>query len=214
MAALLLASFTACGGLTDEEKKFLGTWTCEEHEDQTEDDIRYIFTGHVVVTFNEDKTYDQESESMLKFEFDYDDATVRLYMYIEGSCTSAWSAKDGVYKDSTMTSSFRNTVATHNVVAIRDKSTGKIERYGLNDPKLRDKYKTELIDLFKEYYDSLSQACNEFLSKKDKNIYKIVSLGANRIVYEDNDGEQTELRRGRIVSTRVGQMLQEGNALK
>lgn len=68
--------------------------------------------------------------------------------------------------------------------------------------------------MFKECYKYLTQGFNSLMSERDKNIYTIVSLGANRIVYEDNDGEQTEPRRGRIISTRVGQMLQEGNALK
>lgn len=84
----------------------------------------------------------------------------------------------------------------------------------MDNASLRDKYKTEVTDMFKECYKYLTQGFNSLMSERDKNIYTIVSLGANRIVYEDNDGEQTEPRRGRIISTRVGQMLQEGNALK
>lgn len=51
MAALLLASFSACGGLTDEEKKFLGTWSCESYGDIMIDDNIHPKTRSLLIAY-------------------------------------------------------------------------------------------------------------------------------------------------------------------
>lgn len=71
MVALVAIAFTACSGLTDEEQKFIGTWSCENYMDSLFDEdanIRMIWTANDLMTYHEDKTYDDETDALVKLE--------------------------------------------------------------------------------------------------------------------------------------------------
>lgn len=219
MVALLTIAFTACSGLTDEEQKFIGTWSSETHFDSIldeESNIRMICTANDLMTYHEDRIYDDETDVLVKVELPFNDATIRLYWFFHGVSTNSWSASNGVYSDSIINASFKNVVDPSKVVAIKDNRTGGIERYGLYDKSLSENYDIDIVKALREMYKELSQG---FLSEegfydKSKSLYKILSLGVNRIVYEDNDGQRFTLLKGKVQTPRVQQMLSEGNVLR
>lgn len=218
IALLFAIVVSSCSGLTDEEKKFVGTWSSEDYIDSTMEDsnMRYIAIGWDNGCYNEDRTCNVSSNALIKLEWEFRDVDIRLYWYIIGTSKSSWSAKDGVYSDSTITQSYRNVISPQKEVAIRDKRTGTIEHYGLYDKTLMNKYDADIVKGLRETYKEFSKF---FFSKEgfysnSKSVYKIVSLNHNQIVYEDNDGEKTTLNKGTVMSDRVKQMMAEGEALK
>lgn len=214
---VVIATFVlaACSGLTDQEKKFVGEWSSESVIDSTYDDgYRMIWTAYDYMVYHEDKTYDDEWHSLIKVEFPYSDVSVRMYYYIHGNSKNSWSADNGIYVDSTMTISFKDEVAPGNAIADKDNQTGKMRRYGVfNFPK---EYDPEIVKTLQGIYQEMRQGLKESWDdmSKTKNVYKIMSLTDNQIIYEDNDGVKDTLNRGNFMSPRIHQMMQEGNALK
>lgn len=217
LPVMVIASFAlvACSGLTDQEKKFVGEWSSEYVSDTTYDTGSHvIWTAYDYMVYHEDKTYDDEWHSLIKVEYSFSDVSVRMYYYIHGNSKNSWSADNGIYVDSTMTISFQDEVAPGNVIAVKDKQTGKMRRFGVfNFPK---EYDPEIVKTLQGIYQEMRQGLKESWDdmSKNKNVYKIMSLTDNQIIYEDNDGVKDTLNRGNSISPRIQQMMQEGNALK
>lgn len=215
MVALVAIAFTACSGLTDEEQKFIGEWSSETYQDSLIDEdmgIRMIYTAYDHMIYHEDYTYDDEMYALIKMEFPFNDGPVRLYWYYHGKFKNSWSVSNGVYSDSIIAISLlKDEVAPNNVVASRDRN-GELVRFGIkNFPKSWDR---DVVNGLKETYNETTKGLNEIWNSKSKSTYSIVSISDNAIVYKDNEGEKTTLRKGKVVSPRVQQMLSEGIALR
>lgn len=223
IAMLLAIVVSSCSGLTDEEKQFVGEWSDEYYEDSTDEEshLRFITAARDVSNYHEDKTVDNVGSFFIKFEWQFEDVDIRLYYYTKQIIKGTWSADNGIYSDSlSIESSDDNLVAPENVVAVRDKSTGKIERYGLYDKAFSDKFDPEIVKALRQIY---KEDISKFTSDNDKSdndnsdgkgVYKIVSMDDNQIVYEDNDGEKTTMHKGDVMSPQVREMMSEGEALK
>lgn len=212
---IALLALVACSGLTDQEKKFIGEWSSETYLDTTYENsyqIRMIYTAYDHMIYHEDKTYDDEMYTLIKMEIPFTDGPVRMYYYIHGNFKNSWSADNGVYIDSTMTFAFKDEVAPMNAIADKDKQTGTMRHFGVfNFPK---EYDPEVVKILQELYKDYRDGWNEVWNEHDKNVYKIISLTDNQIIYEDNSGSKDTLNRGNFMSPRIQQMMQEGNALK
>lgn len=209
---------SSCSDLTDEEKKIVGTWSSEEYVDTTYDNgIRFIFAVKSLSTYKEDKIYKEKGDVLIKEEFPFSDVTIRLYSFYHYNSKDVWSADNEVYSDSTVNASLSdNLVAYNSVVAIKNNKTGRIKRYGFLDKEFHNIYDKKVIkDLKNEYIEMEKWFSSYFYNmNKGKTIYKIKSISDNEIVYEDNDGVQTTLKRGNVFSDRIRQMMVEGNALR
>lgn len=206
---------SSCSGLTDEEKKFVGTWSSELYMDSVIDEeshIRYIFAAYDQMTYNEDKTYTDEMDASIKLEWNFDDASIRMYWYYKGNGTNSWSADNGIYSDSTINYNVKNIVAPSNAIAIKWKGSDKVIRFGIyNIPNNID---PNIAKAIKELYNEETKSFDEMWNNRGKFVYKIISLTDNQIVYENNDGEKSTLNKGNVISPRARQMIAEGEALK
>lgn len=214
IALLLAIVVLSCSGLTDEEKKFVGTWSCESVIDTTfeESGIRMIVTDYDVFDYHEDKTYDQTADALCKMEFDFEDNTFRLYSYTHTVYKSAWSADNMVYTDSTINSHTKELVSLNNVVAVKDKRTGKVTRYSLFDKKFSDAYVPEVVNGLREIYKEWEKEMDK--QDHERNLEKILSISDNNILIEDKDGIKYNMQKGKVMSPHVQQMIAEGEALR
>lgn len=194
-------------------EKILGEWSSESVLDTTYDNgYRMILTAYERRAYNEDRTYDDEWHTLIKLEISFRDGSVRMYYYIHGNSKNSWSADNGLYVDSTMTTSFKDEVAPGNAIADKDMQTGKMRHYGLsNFPK---EYDPKVIKMLQETYNAYGQSWKETCNEKKKVVYKIISLTDNQIIFEDNDDSKYTLNRGNIMSPRIQQMIAEGKALR
>lgn len=215
--AVIAVVASSCSDLTDDEKKFLGTWSSEEYGDSVLDEqsgIRMIFTVNDLMNYNKDKTYDDKGNCLIKIECPFNDVTIRLYSFYHINGKNSWSADNGVYTDSTIRVSLSaNLVSSNNVLAIKDNRTGKIKKYSLYDRELDEIYDKDIINDLRTLHREFDKLIRANLLDKSKTIYKIKSISDNEIVYEDNDGVLTTLKRGKVMSGRIRQMMFEGNAL-
>lgn len=101
-------------------EKILGEWSSESVLDTTYDNgYRMILTAYERRAYNEDRTYDDEWHTLIKLEISFRDGPVRMYYYIHGNSKNSWSADNGLYVDSNMTTSFKDEVAPGNAKQTR-----------------------------------------------------------------------------------------------
>lgn len=215
IAVLATIALAACDGLTDEEKKFIGVWSSEDFDTLTVGNGKFIIASHSTTEYHEDKTYKQIVNEYIKFELSFNDADIRMYSYFQAIATGEWSAKNGIYIDSTASVNItKDMVDPNNALAIRWNYTGKKERFGINNfPFYMD---SEVKEGIKESYLQIKNYLRDSLviyAKGSKDVYKIKHLGENEIEYEDNDRKIYTERRGDVLSQQAKEMQEEAEAL-
>lgn len=213
--ALATIALAACNGLTDEEKKFIGEWSSENFDTIIIDGGKVLSSNHYKTTYYEDKTYRQIGNEFIKYEISSNVADFRIYYYLQQMYTGEWSAKNGIFTDSTVSvQCTENMVAPNNTIAIRWNDTGEKERFGINNfPQYMD---SEIKEALKESYLQIKNRLRDSLAiyvNGSKDVYKIKYLGENRIEYEDNDRKIYTYRRGDVISQQAKEMQEEAEAL-
>lgn len=215
ICALATIALAACNGLTDEEKKYIGEWSSDNFDTIIIDGGKILSSNHFETTYYEDKTYRQIGNEFIKYEISSKVADFRIYYYLQEMYTGEWSAKNGIFTDSTVSvQCTENMVAPNNTIAIRWNDTGEKERFGINNfPQYMDsEIKEALKEMYIEIKNNLVDSA-EIYEKGSKEIYKIKYLGENEIVSEDNDGKIYTERRGDVLSQQAKEMQEEAEAL-